>query len=165
MGLDITAYERVEKVPLPSDPDAAYDNGIRQICSDGFDERLGSLEKDGWYSSLGEEIKFRAGSYSGYSWWRNALAVAALGVTAQHVWRHREQYVGKPFYELIDFSDCEGAIGPEVCAKLAGDFAENRERVLACLPKTDTHEYFASLYDEWAAAFALAASGGMVDFH
>lgn len=34
-----------------------------------------------------------------------------------------------PFNELINFSDCEGAYGPEVAAKLLKDFRDHEDRV------------------------------------
>src|SRR6516165_2679519 len=68
---------------------------------------------------------FRAGSYRGYDAWRRMLAQFALGKTSKQVWA--EEAKG-PFSELINFSGCQGYIGPVVAAKLAKDFADYQRR-------------------------------------
>lgn len=67
---------------------------------------------------------------------------------------------GGPFWELINFSDCEGVLGPATSAKLAGDFATWQE-------KADQHpdEAFRVLYARWRKACEMAADGGALVFH
>ena len=67
----------------------------------------------------------------------------------------------RPFFELINFSDCEGSIGPVVSAKLARDFAEFDERARSL---NDEGRHFYRLYKSWTTAFQMASDGGMVDF-
>ena len=91
----------------------------------------------------------RAGSYSGYSAWRDDL---------------RRQFnpdtePDKPFYELIWFADNEGTIGPEAAADLLADFLAHADAY------TPAMEYFRENYRDWTRAFELAADGGLVDFH
>lgn len=64
-----------------------------------------------------------------------------------------------PFWELINFSDCEGIIGPVVSAKLARDFQEYQEKANSQLTDYDLERY-----NSWRQAFELAAENGVVRF-
>jgi hypothetical protein len=103
---------------------------------------------------------FRAGSYGGYNLWRDQLAQIAGWASAD------EAFVadGGPFWELINFPDNEGVIGPVVSAKLAKDFADeaNKARALVLFGED---AWFLEKYRDWAKAFATAADGGCVLFH
>lgn len=163
MGLDIHAVERV--VLTPEHPTETDDG---EYCGDRDNHhfidggRLGSLLIHRCYDSTGKDMHFRAGSYSGYGEWRNALSEVAVGVPADRVWNQKDKYSLFPFYELIDFSDCEGVIGPEVAHKLAKDFRIQRETVRPRL--VEKGDGYGELYDLWQAAFELAAGEGMVMF-
>lgn len=175
MGLDITAYAhltlcdpQIEEDDEGIAADEAYERGLfRVYVDDVFAERLGSLESGKWYEPGGRYHQFRAGSYHGYNAWRDELCQRAHSVPPSTIWTAREDYVGTPFYELIDFSDCEGCIGPEVSRKLSLDFVANRSRVFAWADwkSKDDEEWFETLYDEWSLAFAMAAINGCVQFH
>lgn len=176
MGLDITAYSNLKRIDAvfnkdgePVDPttrepiDGDYYQPIHNPHydrADGLTEGVFRYEK---------AIGHRAGSYSGYNLWREELAKLAgwpLGsyeffgdVRPSHAasaWKATEG----PFFELINFSDCEGTIGAVTSKKLALDFAEYQA-------KADAHEdeYFRMKYKEWRAAFELAANAGAVNFH
>ena len=110
-------------------------------------------------------MSFRAGSYGGYSTWRNMLAEAAGYDSADQVWAG--EFSG-PFVELINFSDCEGYIGPHVSAKLLADFLEYRDEVEKYVSEAygDGHEfeYFMDRYDCWIGAFETASDNGVVVF-
>lgn len=168
MGLDITAASKIELIPdAPVDLDAFHIGAN----PDEFADRADGL-KPGLYRSHAE-LNFRAGSYSGYNAWREQLAELA-GYPAQpanfgDAVRGRppkEHSAGAwsatsgPFWELINFSDCEGVIGPRTSAKLAKDFADHQA-------KADAHpdEWFRDLYAMWRRAFELASDAGAVDFH
>jgi hypothetical protein len=116
-----------------------------------------------------EDTSFRAGSYSGYNWWREQLCRFALECEPGELWSDPEAYAGKPFVEMINFSDCEGAIGPRTSAKLAGDFRDHEARVAGWAEThIDTEEnraYFVELYGEWKRGFELAAQDGFLLFH
>ncbi len=112
---------------------------------------------------------FRAGSYSGYNWWREQLSKLALRVAPSSVWKTPKKFAAKPFFELINFSDAEGVIGSTTSAKLARDFADHEVK-LAKLADTkikdaDERGYFLESYGDWRRAFELAARGGFVIFH
>lgn len=166
MGLDITAYERVvwNRACTPDeDVDYDYDTQTHIYFSPHFEDRALPL-KEGIYDIEGESMGFRAGSYSGYNWWRSKLA-ELVGTTDQDIWGGKEPVA---FGELINFSDCEGTIGPEVSRKLAKDFEDWSDRAEAFAKdalKSFDGEYWLQRYNEWKNAFKLASGEGAVQFH
>lgn len=106
-----------------------------------------------------EEHSFRAGSYSSYNRWREALCRFALGCEPEDVWESPDSFAGKPFMELIHFSDAEGCLGGTVAVKLAKDFREH----LAAARAAELDGFF-PLYEAWQEAFELAAQDGVVIF-
>lgn len=159
MGLDVTAYGKVtlvEALPLTEHNahtehplDAQWETHA-YLYTVGFDRADGLV--DGFYLT---ERKLRVGhwTYSGYNRWRDELA-ALVGTTAAAVWKDPKP---GPFVELINFSDCDGFIGPKTCAKLARDFGAYHERV------GDAGD-FAEGYESFAGAFRHAADSGAVRF-
>jgi hypothetical protein len=182
MGLDITAYrglvEAKGKEAIDESGEFLYDEGwTRFYPSDDFPGRADDI-KDGQAYKAAEEFGFRAGSYSSYSRWREQLAelagypaaVAAGAVTAEER-SYRESFPHAaaaweggaeqlPFYELVNFTDCDGVLGTAVSAKLAKDFA-------AFQHKADAHPdpWFAGLYTHWRKAFEMASDKGCVVFN
>lgn len=173
MGLDITAYSKLKKVPCKfnSDGEPINDKGQDRegvfipYAHSSFPEHHKGLTPKAAYE-YGKSFDFRAGSYSGYNAWREQLAALA-GYAAKPGFTDAKPHSetawdmdSGPFWELINFSDCEGCIGPVVSAKLAKDFADYQA-------KADAHddEYFRRKYSEWRKAFEMAADGGAVDFH
>src|SRR2546429_5108682 len=165
MGLDITAASKLELIPnAPADLDAFHVG----VNDEEFTDRADGLAS-GLYRT-GVELSFRAGSYSGYNVWREQLAELAGYPKRLHFSDHKPpeelhaagawEATHGPFWELINFSDCEGVIGAKTSAKLAQDFAEHQV-------KADAHadEWFRDLYAIWRRAFELASDGGAVDFH
>jgi hypothetical protein len=164
MGLDIYAVSRVERVTTPE----STDDGIN-VWQDGFD-RIAGLEV-GIYqpTSKSEEHEFRAGSYSHYNWFRRNLSLMIYGQTSEVVWMNKDAFEGRPFYELIDFSDCEGVFGPEVSEKLHSDFETNRPNMIKyCLDNfindDTTYDNVMEIYDDFTKAFKLASKDGLVLF-
>lgn len=114
---------------------------------------------------------FRAGSYSSYNHWRENLAQlagypkkgsSARGAShAAGAW----EASGGPFWELINFSDCEGTIGPRMCSKLHGDFLEWRAKAAAFCSQDPNQTYFMELYDSWTKAVEYGAQDGAVCLH
>ena len=98
------------------------------------------------------------------------------GCSAAHIWDHKDIYVGTPFYELIDFSDCEGTIGPYTCEKLAQDFKDHlaevesfveemEESTVVRLPRPPSGREWLVEYKQLMAVFQVAASGsGFVSY-
>lgn len=172
MGLDITAYGRLEKL------DIAYDHNTEEPAlregkqfyfypHDEFPKQMegvtGVYELSGW----GNSFHFRAGSYSGYNRWREHLAVM-VGIDQDALWEDRIEQIG-PFVEIINFTDCDGTIGPATSAKLFKDFAEWLDRAEAHAKSftddSDSQDWWISRYRNFMSAFALASDGGAVKFH
>ena len=168
MGLDITAYRKLkpaENVELDEDGNPVdYDNyfrpGAGMDWSEGaFPGRGEGIDSDTTYS-FEKRHGFRAGSYGGYSEWRNQLArLAGWDSNNDRYNKDPSEFEGKPFFELIWFADNEGVIGPIVSAKLLKDFK-------AYLPAAEQQDdWFLDRYRDWMNAFEMAADGGAVDFH
>lgn len=176
MGLDITAYTNVEKVApeLYKDEQQIMEKGeFYEFCWDKgwylfwtqFPQHAKDMEVDVPYSSSGQSFGFRAGSYGSYNRWRNRLAVLAGYESAEDVWEMEDPW-GKPFVELINFSDCEGIIGFELCKKLAADFIEYRGAAVKFSEENGFDEYFMLTYDHFSNAFVLARDEhGIIYFH
>lgn len=182
MGLDITAYRKLTKLNAvfnadgePIDPEThePLDDYVQFYVNSDFPGRNGSIEHKAVYS-YSDSHDFRAGSYGSYNNWRERLAELADYPAVEHetvtgyapsrqirrdaaAWRGLCE--GKPFVELVNFSDCEGVIGPEVSAKLANDFADFDERA-----KATGDEWFYDRYCDWRKAFEMASDDGAVKF-
>lgn len=175
MGLDISVY--TDASPLAEQPvkdaegywpDSVWDTEgtVFAWAEKGMERSLRGLTPDTWYAA-DYSNGFRAGSYGGYNRFREDLCRAALGVEPKEVWAAPAAWAEKPFYELINFSDAEGTIGPEAAADLYRDFAEHEERVLASTGlEGEDLIWFGELYAEWKEAFRVASEGhGLVQFH
>jgi hypothetical protein len=185
MGLDIIAYSKLEPIAeseLPEDPDERWEQGYVHAFAyasfprstrglvghdtQGGDE--GEWIAESWYRPTdGTEMhSFAAGSYSGYSEFRRMLA-GMLGHDVAEYWND-PSLADEPMYELINFADNEGCIGPDAAADLLADFREHRERWVAHIEQSDAKpmlDYYVGKYDDWITAFELAADGGLVAFH
>lgn len=179
MGLDITAvsglvleHEWDEKRYEEEDYDwriiSPISKRLIEFTEEGFPGRTEGL-KPGFYKSV-DCFSFGAGSYSGYNRWREQLSKAILDVDPEIIWNNEEKWVGKPFVELIFFSDCEGLIGPKVSTKLAKDFEDYKEKAMkfaACGPGATFQDgaWFIEKYIQWSKAFSMASDNGYVNFH
>lgn len=178
MGLDVTAYCGLKKIDCvfdeegePIDPttrEPLEEYHLRAWVNPDFPGRADDIENKAIYLSE-DSFGFCAGSYGGYSRWRCTLAELAgypaapltrFGTTEMRHDAGAWAASSGPFWELINFSDCEGVIGAAVSAKLAADFAVYQERA-------DAHadERFRAKYAEFRKAFAMAAYSGAVEFH
>lgn len=178
MGLDISYASRInfEKRREP-DFEEMDQNGVFLYPNDSFLDQSEGIQ-GGEYIIEGIQGSFRAGSYSGYGGWRKALS-ELIGWEIENLWRHvgtlvqrnenlndvlnesDELKVDIPFVELLNFSDCEGFIGPKNCAKLYEDFLEWDERAKSF---DSQNSYFYEKYQEWTEAFKVASDGGCVIF-
>jgi hypothetical protein len=116
------------------------------------------------YTERSEKHGFSAGSYSYYNGWRRRLCQFAHGVDPEEVWNNPRRHRGKPFVELIDFSDCDGRIGTQVSAKLARDFRDHHKRAADYATTIENGSDWFELYQDFARAFELAAQDGVVRF-
>lgn len=181
MGLDIMAYENVERVG-PVDPELEPVEGTAHLqpndaflsVADGLTARV---------YRVGERThEFRAGSYSYYNAWREDLA-RLTGTTSTALFAGGSptsfadpvrRFFGlvRPatalptaFRELILFSDCEGTIGRATPKKLAANFAEWETRAMAFAGALgERADGFRSVYLDFKTAFEVASNDGAVQF-
>jgi len=155
MGLTVTAYAGLTPVP-----DWMHPEDLRKLAPSMFLFLPGNHEplngmadplETGDYYGAKADFTFNAGSYDAYNRWRKDLYALASD--------QREDWSG-PFYELINFSDCEGTIGTTACVKLRKDFDRLYSTAARVLPKKGI-----ALYRQFWRAFELASDGGAVVFH
>lgn len=163
--LDITANSHMvlmEKCDTYLDK---YDSrtNIRHIYRSVDFDRMDGYP-DGYYKTTDKvpSVVFRAGSYSSYNRWRNCLALAIHGKPAEEFW-----YDGAfgAFAELINFSDCDGCIGPITSAKLAKDFAQHGATFRSYARSYSEWTWLIEKYTKFRNAFETASEGGFVEFH
>lgn len=188
MGLDITAYSHLElagKMCDEATADFCYENHVQAFSYSAFPKSYAGLAGAdeeftmGWgsgssfiggycyrFTDKTEMRDFRAGSYGGYSVYRNELSDLAFGMKndltsfGDNSYWNRLTALGEgPFWEQINFADNEGSIGPVAAEKLYHDYVENREKFLASAPD------WIEIYDEWTEAYDLARHDGLVHFH
>lgn len=190
MGLDITAYSHLTLAPTQcKDPDEGrtYDycyskKHIRVYFNPHFPHAtldIADLDEACLVETdQSDSYGWRAGSYGGYGIWRSTLALFSFGIdtyerqSRDENWTElaREENREKAFWELINFSDCEGIMGPRTSAKLYWDFWLNRENYVDFVtnknpyPGWEAKDYIAR-YDDWMHGFDLARHDGIVDFH
>lgn len=146
-----------------------YSNSEVLLSPVDFPERYKGLENDTVYH-FEQQFDFRAGSYSGYNWWRNELAklvgyspIKVKNEDGSSETRYdASAWMAKsgPFWELINFSDAEGVIGPVASMKLYSDFLSYHKAAMAHGDKD-----FRDSYLEWEKAFSLASKHGAIVFH
>jgi hypothetical protein len=168
MGLDISGIKLGARTDEPEDDD----HDLLSVYADSyFEGRLGGIEP-GYYVVEDSEW-FYGRSYGGYNAWRNQLAeFAGYPVKTSSESGRTSADVGAwsaesgPFWELINFSDCEGYIGGTVAVKLAKDFQDHAARVAGFVAlDLKGREAFAKGYAEIQAAFEYAVKhNGVVQF-
>lgn len=162
MGLDIYTLRHPTFVkPREQASDEDWDT-LTRIYNDPSFTGHSDGRPQGFYR--GERSKGHGSwSYGGYSHLRRLLCRVAFGAEPEAVWQSPERFARQPHGDLvalINFSDCEGAIGPVTCGKLAAALeglsvegiadAEarayaryGRERLLACFRDAAEHNGFA----------------------
>lgn len=98
-------------------------------------------------------------SYTTFGQWRRWLA-CSVG------WDSFEDAVsngklGDPFYELLNFSDCEGVLGTRVCKKLLKDFLTYEDKIKECC---DNDDFFFIYYLQWIRGLEAASNQGCIEF-
>lgn len=161
MGLDIIAYSSLSN-PIDvnydelseDEQDDIHDNYISLYFNPDFPDHAKDITSEFFKDGI-KEVSFQAGSYSGYNIWRNWLATIGGFKSDEDVWENFEQ---GPFVEMINFSDCEGVIGPAYCAKLYKDFVDY-QHVVDALP--EDQDYNKQLYHKWKEAFRVSCTGAV----
>jgi hypothetical protein len=142
-----------------------------------FPQRAADLDAPAYRATVADiDIHF---TYSGYSRWREWLAsIAGIAVPAavpsdgrsslNDWWSQccdieaRGEVPSVRFWQLLHFSDCEGALGPSVCKRLADDF----DAAVEFAERSWIEEWQIRSYRKWRRAFREAGdTGGWVSFH
>jgi len=172
MGLDIAAHSKLRKVvgvpppfPLNSHGRPDWDqidemHAVFPYVNPDFPDHARDLEQAAYHVE-GLSYRFPCGSYRNYNAWRESLCRKALRILPQQIWDNPGAFAGRPFVELINFSDCEGCIGPTVAAKLYRDFLDHDEKLIQRASDRDQHW---EMYQDFMRAFELAQDGGFVSF-
>jgi hypothetical protein len=163
MGLDILAYRNLRAVENQdrdchgqnNPDDVVFDADTITETESAWPGRTEGIEARTVYA-YDEKHSFRAGSYTSYQEWRERLALFAYGKPLREVWSTEKD---GPFFEVLDFSDCEGVIGPKIAAKLAADAEAFQAKADA-----EAHPYFRYLYAQWRRAFEMAADNGAIAY-
>jgi hypothetical protein len=181
MGLDVSAYRKLKKLDVlfTEDGDAVNpdtrevlveDDYVKFYVSRDFPAQAADVVSGAAYGFEDAEHVW-SGGYGGYGNWREELAKLAGYDTAVYyrvpgyaqsaVVSHTEgafKVDSGPFHELICFTDCDGTIGPTVCAKLAKDFTDWDERAKA------VGGWFYQTFVSFREGFEFAADGGAIQF-
>ena len=171
MGLGCKAYKNIRQMTVE---EIEYDeykdeqlnvierfpkNGKQFWLNKNFPHAAKDIRPDAVYT-YEDSMSWMAGSYSGYNQWRSWLATIGGWTGSEEAWKTGEW--GDPFFEMINFSDCEGTLGTLVCQKLLKDFIEFQYRVDQL---SDQHSYNKELYATWRKALEMAADNGAISFH
>lgn len=176
MGLDTSAYRGLSRysgeLNGDKEPVDADVTGTRLYPNPDFPARAPEIE-DGFYQFDEHQAGIHY-AYSAHSQFRELLAEIAGWSEAPDEGDEDQGYrrfpfrrtvkawrsESGPFWELLNFSDCEGTIGTAACVKLAKDFAELQA-------KADAHpdEWFRAHYAIWRRNFEFASDRGAVKFH
>lgn len=179
MGLDISVYTNVK--PYNGEMDGIYPiEGSSFIVNNDecFKDRALPLEYEKSYQGNPNiRYSFRAGSYGSYGQWRETIAKYSGYPLAEYKKYNGEivnsyaagawESNGGIFWELINFSDCEGVLGSIVCKKLANDFEYNMKDIFKKVSSDYPHDvryisYFKELYKNWMYACKRAAKNSGV---
>ena len=161
MGLDISAYSKIERVEDEDEANIFINRNEPEI------DQAQDVEEGMYKDSAGcESHDFRAGSYGGYNDFRDTLCQIMHGVPAMEIWKNPETFEGKEFYNLINFSDCEGHFGPTSAKKLHEDFIKYRDKFIKGAQKKEPYKgYYTRVYDDFTLGFEIASKGGVLIFH
>ena len=180
MGLDIIYYRNLKRAcngecGLDTDKfwcmnddhvqfflNAPWKGTLRTSPIELVHKRNDGLSRSVCYTNLPyDRVSVRVGGYGFYNAWRETLSYMVLGVSPKTVWENEDDFIGKPFFELVDFSDCEGAFGSTVCEKLYGDFLEHKSRWFDAHPSISD---YGEIYEQFMKAFKYASDNGAVKF-
>lgn len=181
MGLDAVSYEHYKEVDLSdikegfamSDcdfdfDDYMYENGVYRVFSyTNFAEHalagFSFAKKDssffpkfftvGPYVKTSGNVESSSTSYSGHSLYRNSLK--GFGASFKDP--------DSPFYELMNFADNEGVLGPVACAALAEDYVNFPVLVTDSTSEND-YQWLNKLHAKWKVAVENAANTGLIFF-
>lgn len=100
-------------------------------------------------------------SYSTYNDFRNQICNMANGVDDSDVWCNYGWYEGKPFVEMVNFTDCDGSFDYVIAEKLLKDFESFRDKA-----KETLGEWFFGIYQSYIEILKQCVDcKGIVRYH
>jgi len=175
MGVDVYAYSNLKKLDCDVDSDGepvdVELDYFKPYINPDFPGRCDNLDNGAIYG-YDDYDNFVSMSYGRYNSWRENLAKLAgyeaidyddgfMGTSiikklhSAGAWNSESG----PFWELINFSDCEGVIGCEVSKKLLEDFKQYQDKAVST-----GDEWFIKHYNKFREAFEVASNNGAVSF-
>jgi hypothetical protein len=176
MGLDVTAFQEMKLINACRNEDGEIidpetgkevESAVEIWDNTDFPGRAAPLHSKCVYS-YEEAMAVPGQGYGGFSNWRETLAkISGWPLTEYESWGAIKKWHSAgawaategPFWELINFSDCEGFIGTDACKKLCADFAQYKEAA----SKEDGNFY--TRYLQWHEAVIFASANGALQFH
>jgi hypothetical protein len=156
MGLDVSTYANLKKVDDRDDADFQV-----YVADEDWEFKVKHLEIGASY--CGDRIhRGISYGYSTHNRFRETLIklinrTDLLDDVGRIIWRDLQWSI--PFYDFINFSDCEGCLDHEVSRTIYLDFEKYND-----LAKESLDEYSYSSYRTWMETFKTAMDNGVVVF-
>lgn len=165
MGLSVRAFSSALLLePHEVDQEGACaDHVLAHVIDPRFHRSLQGLEDGRCYEVDWSSSVVVHSSYSGHNRFREALcALIAPVITPADVWKDPDSFADSlPFFELINFADNEGTIGPHAALSLLSDFETHLGDWRSVYGQ---NEYGSAQYREWLTALKVAAATGLLYF-
>jgi hypothetical protein len=169
MGLDIAAFSNITVFP-PDSLEEMDGMGVeldRAYINDDFEyhvhDYLDCRDNNTLHYACTEQgYGFRAGSYSTYNKFRRVLCEAVNNMSIDDLWNSGDDHL--PFYHLLNFSDCEGAIGAAISAELLRDFNTHEKTFSDWIKEITDNEYFIEVYKDFKKGFEHSSTEGIMIF-
>lgn len=150
MGLNVLSVSKLRKAAIqePDDCDEATQFFVHPLSIQEVDQHFPGRHRGieiGTVYDIGARSEFSL-PYSAYNEWRDQLSTFV------------DEANPYAFFELINFSDCEGVIGPLLSKKLALDFSRFEPRA------AEVGGLFCEIYAEFKKLFEMAADEGAIQF-
>lgn len=173
MGLVITAYSNAcltsAAVYVEGDgivdavtKDPTHLNYVAPYVNPDFPGRADEISSRSVYQYERQSIAFK-GSYSTYSRFRDNLAKFAGAPDAQWYWDHDPTIM--PFYDMIQFSDCEGTLGKLSCERLLRGFEYLQPRLNRLNMPFEEAEEFRKQYLDIMNGLRVAVCNGFLTYN
>lgn len=157
MGLDVSVYRNLRKPTVEETENEEWDVSTH-VDHPSWKYKMNNFEADSYYMADridGADVRY---SYSSHSFFRNELC----RITNWEMdFDNCEELKDKPFYEMINFTDCDGCLDWEIASILYKNFCDHEETAR----KEFNNRWFGK-YQDWKNVFKEGKEvGSLVDFH
>lgn len=159
MGLDVAVYGNV-RIAETEDEIEDYDFYTYQATPEWY-YKCKALTLETKY--MGEHLTSLRSGYGGHMWFRMELLklIGREDLIDGHNIKWEELVADNSdvdFFELINFSDCEGCLDSDTSKVILKNFKKYEDKV----KEMDKEERFPQLYEEWLEVFTEGAKDGSV---